>query len=86
MSAAMPLPSARSLSLAELALDLSPVEPRVLGDSGLRVGDVRQDSRAVLPGDLFAARVGAKASGASFARAAVFPALAELRGPASPCR
>jgi UDP-N-acetylmuramoyl-L-alanyl-D-glutamate--2,6-diaminopimelate ligase len=58
-------------STAELTLELARAGARLIGDASVRVRDVRQDSRRIAPGDLFAARPGAAAQGASFARDAV---------------
>jgi UDP-N-acetylmuramoyl-L-alanyl-D-glutamate--2,6-diaminopimelate ligase len=70
MSAAMSHPPT-GLSLASLAAELSRVGARVVGDPGVSVTDVRHDSRAVVPGDLFVARSGAAFDGARFAADAV---------------
>jgi UDP-N-acetylmuramoyl-L-alanyl-D-glutamate--2,6-diaminopimelate ligase len=58
------------LRLDELARDL-PMRAEVIGDPGARVIGVRQDSRAIEPGDLFVARRGEKVDGAGFVRDAV---------------
>ena len=58
-------------SLGDLVRELGPAGPRMIGDPTVRVGDVRQDSRRVVPGDLFAARSGKKSDGAQFVRDAV---------------
>ncbi|HEV8550775.1 MAG TPA: UDP-N-acetylmuramoyl-L-alanyl-D-glutamate--2,6-diaminopimelate ligase [Polyangiaceae bacterium] len=68
---AMTLPAALGVSLDEVALALAPWGARVLGNASVRVAGVRQDSRTVVPGDLFAARSGKRASGADFAVEAV---------------
>jgi UDP-N-acetylmuramoyl-L-alanyl-D-glutamate--2,6-diaminopimelate ligase len=52
------------LSLNELCRALSPLSAEVVGDGNVRVLGVRQDSRAVLPGELFVARRGGRTSGA----------------------
>jgi len=51
-------------TLAELARGIGAI--KVLGDSGVRVTGVRQDSRHVLPGELFAVRGGARTTGWNF--------------------
>ena len=63
------VPGGCGATLAEIARELP--EATVLGDVATRVRDVRHDSREVEPGDLFAARPGAKTDGARFAHAAV---------------
>ena len=55
---------AHGLTLGELAAELSSVSARVIGDGSVRITDVRQDSRSVGAGELFAARAGSSASGA----------------------
>jgi UDP-N-acetylmuramoyl-L-alanyl-D-glutamate--2,6-diaminopimelate ligase len=69
MSAAMSF--AAGLSLAELARELGRVRATVSGDASVRITDVRQDSRRVVPGDLFVARDGLHLNGAHFAAEAV---------------
>ena len=59
------------LSLDVLARQLDRVGATVQGDTAVGVGDVRQDSREVRPGDLFVARSGQRTSGADFAVDAV---------------
>jgi UDP-N-acetylmuramoyl-L-alanyl-D-glutamate--2,6-diaminopimelate ligase len=56
------------LSLNELVAVLGELSPRLVGDGGVRVLGVRQDSRRVLPGELFVARKGLKTSGAAHVR------------------
>ncbi len=68
---AMTLPATAGVSLLELARALEPYGARVSGDGAVRVSGVRQDSRRVEPGDLFAARAGERASGADFVRDAL---------------
>lgn len=63
--------AARGVSLAELSRELGALGARVLGDAGVRVRDVRQDSRRIGPGELFAARSGSRSSGAEHAEDAV---------------
>lgn len=65
-----PVTSPDGLSLQELCGVLAELSPRVVGDASVRVRGVRQDSRRVEPGELFAARKGGKTSGAEFALAA----------------
>lgn len=69
MSAAMSF--APGLSLADLARELGRVRASVTGDANVRITDVRQDSRRVVPGDLFVARDGLHLNGAHFAAEAV---------------
>ncbi|MBK7583045.1 MAG: UDP-N-acetylmuramoyl-L-alanyl-D-glutamate--2,6-diaminopimelate ligase [Myxococcales bacterium] len=57
------------LKLGELARELDGA--RVIGKDDVRVVDVRQDSRRVSAGDLFAARSGGRADGATFVSDAV---------------
>ena len=57
------------MSLGELARLLPAA--RVIGARETRVTDVRQDSRATLPGDLFVARVGETSDGRRFVRDAI---------------
>ena len=73
MTQAQMIPStpALGLTLGELAAELAALGARVRGDAGVRVLDVRQDSRRVAAGDLFAARAGGQVDGASFARDAI---------------
>jgi UDP-N-acetylmuramoyl-L-alanyl-D-glutamate--2,6-diaminopimelate ligase len=54
------------VSLADLASELAPFGARVVGAGEVLLSGVRQDSRRVEPGDLFAARSGVKTSGADF--------------------
>jgi UDP-N-acetylmuramoyl-L-alanyl-D-glutamate--2,6-diaminopimelate ligase len=61
----------RGPTLSELALELARVGARVSGDGSLRVADLRQDSRRISRGELFAARAGARTSGAEHAVDAV---------------
>ncbi|MFO0602842.1 MAG: UDP-N-acetylmuramoyl-L-alanyl-D-glutamate--2,6-diaminopimelate ligase [Polyangiales bacterium] len=63
------VPNVCGATLAEIAREIPGAS--VLGDPATRVRDVRHDSREVTPGDLFAARPGAKTDGARFARDAV---------------
>ena len=56
---------APGLRLDELLREL-PAGSRLSGDGSVRVRGVQQDSRNVLPGDLFVARRGTHADGASF--------------------
>jgi UDP-N-acetylmuramoyl-L-alanyl-D-glutamate--2,6-diaminopimelate ligase len=55
-----------AISLADLAVELERVGGRVQGDGAVQVQDVRQDSRRVRVGDLFAARVGATSDGTRY--------------------
>lgn len=59
------------LTLRELAELLVDHDPVIKGDPEVRVSGVQQDSRRVVPGELFAARSGAKNQGASFAQQAL---------------
>lgn len=68
---AMALPTAAGTSLAGLARALAPWHAVVRGDATVCVTGVRQDSRHIEPGELFAARSGGRVSGADFAAAAV---------------
>lgn len=54
------------LSLGELSRHLVPFGARLVGDSSVRVTDLRQDSRQVVPGDLFVVRDGLRTSGSVF--------------------
>lgn len=63
--------SGAGVSLRELAVALSEYHPLIEGDAEVRVTGVRQDSRSVGFGELFAARSGASANGALFAEDAV---------------
>ena len=68
-----PIPEARSeagFPVSGLLAVLAEEAPRLIGDGGVRLRGVRQDSRRVEPGDLFVARSGGKLSGAEFAQAA----------------
>jgi UDP-N-acetylmuramoyl-L-alanyl-D-glutamate--2,6-diaminopimelate ligase len=58
------------LRLDELAREI-PGASEVAGDASVRVRGVRHDSRAVVAGDLFVARKGERADGASFVKDAV---------------
>ncbi|RYZ09443.1 MAG: UDP-N-acetylmuramoyl-L-alanyl-D-glutamate--2,6-diaminopimelate ligase [Myxococcales bacterium] len=73
-----PSHSPRGTSLNELAGVLAELSPRVVGDGGVRVFGVRQDSRRVGPGELFVARKGATTSGAEYALAAAEKGAAAL--------
>ena len=55
------------LTLGELAALLQAAGATLHGDENVRVTGLHQDSRRVLPGDLFAARGGGKTSGLDFA-------------------
>ena len=69
-------------SLDDLARELSAFGGRVIGDGSVRPAGVRQDSRAVEPGDLFCARAGLALRGSDFAADAVARgAVALLVGP-----
>ena len=59
----MTLTKTSGLSTSELQRVLG---AELRGDGGVRVLGVRQDSRAVQPGDLFCARAGGKTSGTAF--------------------
>ena len=59
------------LTLGELGAELASLGARLTGDPGVRISDVRQDSRRVVPGDLFAARSGGQSDGTSFVRDSV---------------
>src|SRR5262249_39439979 len=64
-----------SIALAELAR----VAPsRVVGDASVRVSDVYQDSRKVVPGSLFVVRRGEKSDGAAFVADAIRPGAVAL--------
>jgi UDP-N-acetylmuramoyl-L-alanyl-D-glutamate--2,6-diaminopimelate ligase len=63
-------PKTEGLRLDELAREL-PGMAEIAGDSGVRVGGVRHDSRAVRAGDLFVARKGERVDGARFVEDAV---------------
>lgn len=52
------------VTLGELARALERVGARVIGDASARALDLRQDSRKLAPGELFAARPGSRSSGA----------------------
>ncbi|MBX3214389.1 MAG: UDP-N-acetylmuramoyl-L-alanyl-D-glutamate--2,6-diaminopimelate ligase [Labilithrix sp.] len=56
-------PGSGTASLAELTELLADLEPRLTGSSEVRVSGITQDSRRVLPGDLFVAREGLRQSG-----------------------
>lgn len=62
---------APGLSLSELARLIPEHAPVIEGDAEVRVSGVRQDSRNVEPGELFAARAGAQVDGGSYAEQAV---------------
>ena len=68
---AMTLPTAAGTSLAGLAQALAPWSAVVRGDASVCVTGVRQDSRRIEAGELFAARSGGRVAGADFAAAAV---------------
>jgi UDP-N-acetylmuramoyl-L-alanyl-D-glutamate--2,6-diaminopimelate ligase len=68
---AMTMPVPVGVSLNDVARELAPLGARLTGDGSVRVTGVRQDSRRVEPGDLFAARSGEQASGADFVRDAL---------------
>ncbi|HVZ32906.1 MAG TPA: Mur ligase family protein, partial [Polyangiaceae bacterium] len=59
----LPPATRAGLSLGELVAELAPFGPVLHGDPALRVSDVVQDSRRVLPGVLFVARPGSKTDG-----------------------
>ncbi|MBK9000080.1 MAG: UDP-N-acetylmuramoyl-L-alanyl-D-glutamate--2,6-diaminopimelate ligase [Myxococcales bacterium] len=67
----VPETPAPGLTLGELARELAGQAARVVGDDRVRILDVRQDSRRIAPGDLFAARPGGRADGTSFVADAV---------------
>jgi len=67
----MSLPEDPAVSLAELAKELTLFAPELEGNAGVRVRGVRQDSRAIRPGDLFCARTGGRLDGAAFVADAV---------------
>ncbi len=52
-----------TLSLGELVRALARYEPELVGDAATKVADVRHDSRAVVPGDVFVARPGMRSDG-----------------------
>jgi UDP-N-acetylmuramoyl-L-alanyl-D-glutamate--2,6-diaminopimelate ligase len=65
-------PSPRAgLRLADLVRELGQVGGRLRGDGSTVVRDVRQDSRQVVPGDLFVARSGQKNDGLDYLRDAL---------------
>jgi UDP-N-acetylmuramoyl-L-alanyl-D-glutamate--2,6-diaminopimelate ligase len=64
-------PRAGGPTLAELAAELHEFGARLSGSGAVRVHDLFQDSRRVVPGSLFVARRGARSDGARFARDAV---------------
>lgn len=70
MSAAMSLTTS-ALPLADIERELAPVGAHVEGSKAVAVSDVREDSRAIAPGDLFVARSGGHFDGARFAVDAV---------------
>ena len=70
LSRMVPETHAKGLTLGELVRELD-LGARLSGDEGVRILDVRQDSRRVVSGDLFAARSGGRADGASFVHDAV---------------
>jgi UDP-N-acetylmuramoyl-L-alanyl-D-glutamate--2,6-diaminopimelate ligase len=61
----------KAIALGELARALSGERALIEGDSEVQVSGLRQDSRQIEAGDLFAARAGAAVDGAEFARKAV---------------
>jgi UDP-N-acetylmuramoyl-L-alanyl-D-glutamate--2,6-diaminopimelate ligase len=63
---ALSLSSDGSVSVEDVARELAPFAPSVTGSRAVRVSGVRQDSRRIEPGDLFAARAGQATSGADF--------------------
>jgi UDP-N-acetylmuramoyl-L-alanyl-D-glutamate--2,6-diaminopimelate ligase len=71
MSALAMSHSETSVTLDDVRTELAAVGATLVGDGGVVVRGVRQDSRAVHAGDLFCARTGGRADGASFAAAAV---------------
>jgi UDP-N-acetylmuramoyl-L-alanyl-D-glutamate--2,6-diaminopimelate ligase len=68
---AMTLPAHAGVRVGEVARELTPLSPRVIGDAAVRVTGVRQDSRQVEPGELFVVRAGKAKSGADFVAEAV---------------
>src|SRR5262245_837106 len=56
------------LTLNALERELGAVGARVVGDGSVSVADLRQDSRLVRPGELFAARPGKLKSGIEFVK------------------
>jgi UDP-N-acetylmuramoyl-L-alanyl-D-glutamate--2,6-diaminopimelate ligase len=72
MTLTMPTPrQEQPMTTGELTALLRAAGGRLVGAADVGVRDVRQDSRRVEPGDLFAARAGQRQDGASFARDAV---------------
>ena len=68
---AMTMPPTTGVSLGDVARELAAFGAVVRGDDFVRVTGVTQDSRRVMPGDLFVARDGKRSSGADFAEEAV---------------
>jgi UDP-N-acetylmuramoyl-L-alanyl-D-glutamate--2,6-diaminopimelate ligase len=68
---AMSIPAETTVSLERIRAELAPLGATLNGDGRVTVRGVRQDSRAVEPGDLFCARSGGRVDGASFAAVAV---------------
>ena len=68
---ALTLPAPVEVSLLDVGMALAAFAPRLEGDGAVRVSGVRQDSRQVEQGDLFAARPGERTSGLDFAREAL---------------
>jgi len=85
----MALPQQRAgsgLTLGELAELIQPAGPTLHGDPSVRVLGLHQDSRRVVPGDVFAARAGRQATGLAFvaeARARGAVAMLAERGSAA---
>jgi UDP-N-acetylmuramoyl-L-alanyl-D-glutamate--2,6-diaminopimelate ligase len=79
--------SSRGFSLSALGSLLERVGGRLIGDASVSVCDLRQDSRQISRGELFAARPGSRTAGSEHARDAVRRGAAALlvpRGTALP--
>ncbi len=71
-------PPSRAVTVGAVAERLAGLVERVVGESSARIAGLSQDSRTLLPGEIFAARSGKTADGGAFIEVALFKGASAL--------